>query len=464
MAREGNSPARSHAGSVTRQTDEHAVVADLPQGIVTFLFTDVARSTELVKKLGERYGQVLARHRALLRAVFVAHGGVEVDTQGDSFFVAFARPRDGVAAAVAAQRALAGHRWPDDAPLAVRMGLHTGEAHAAEHGYVGIAVHRAARICTVAHGGQVLLSRSTAGISDDEELPGVALRDLGEHRLKDLDRPERIWQLVIEGLPSTFPPLRTIDQQLPLLGAVAAQHAVATHDWPHGLRPEISVGLHSGEAGIGWIGPAVLLCEEICDVAEAGQIFMSQATAGLLEHENIGELRAEDLGALWRARRAAPCSELGGLVRAIASDQHGGAAHDERRPDCSTSADARRAEVEATRLGDGDDPRRRLSDAAGCGGAFSGGVMRLGYRRRAGRGKSDDQCAPTEPPGDLPELHDAPPSFVHATVTGGANHRLTRYGPDDDRRLAQRPAREAVRSRSSSSSAAATIVNQASRV
>lgn len=339
------------------------LVAELPQGIVTFLFSDVDRSTELVKRLQERYGQALAEHRALMRAAFTAHGGAEVDTQGDSFFVAFARPRDGVMAAIAAQRALADHRWPDDARLAVRMGLHTGEAHRAEHGYVGVAVHRAARICTIAHGGQVLLARSTAGMIDDEELPGVSLRDLGEQRLKDLDRPERIWQLVIEGLPTTFPPLRTIDQQMPLLGtvtlvmaegrrlmrlarelspdhfgallneyqrllqtvfeemggrevdvhadtavsafpsakqaalvAVAAQRAVSTHEWPHGLRPDISVGLHSGEAGIGWVGPAVLLCEEICDAAEAGEIFMSQATAGLLEDENLGELRTRDLG------------------------------------------------------------------------------------------------------------------------------------------------------------------------
>src|SRR6266487_1445394 len=110
--------------------------------------------------------------------------------------------------------------WPSatNVGLSVRMGLHTGEPHPAEHGYTGVAVYRAARICTIAHGGQVLLSRSTAGIIDDEEIPGVALRDLGEHRLKDIDRPERISQLVIEGLPSEFPPLRTIDQQIPLAG------------------------------------------------------------------------------------------------------------------------------------------------------------------------------------------------------------------------------------------------------
>jgi len=191
--------------------EDAGALAELRDGTVTFLFTDVDRSTELVKRLQERYGTVLAKHRALLRAAFAERGGAEIDTQGDAFFVAFTRAR-AIAAAIAAQRALAEHRWPDEAPVSVRMGLHTGEAYPAEHGYVGVAVHRAARICTIAHGGQVLLSRSTAGIVDDEDIPGVALRDLGEHRLKDIDRPERISQLVIEGLPSDFPPLRTIDQ------------------------------------------------------------------------------------------------------------------------------------------------------------------------------------------------------------------------------------------------------------
>ena len=193
---------------------------DRPDGIVTFLFTDVDRSTELVKRLQERYGRVLAEHRALLRAAFAEHGGAEIDTQGDAFFVVFRRPREGVLAAVDGQRALAEHPWPDEAPLGVRMGLHTGEAFLAGHGYVGVSVHRAARICTIAHGGQVLLSRSTTGILDDEEIPGTGLRDLGEHRLKDFDRPERIFQLVIDGLAADFPPLRAMSAQLPLAGTV----------------------------------------------------------------------------------------------------------------------------------------------------------------------------------------------------------------------------------------------------
>jgi class 3 adenylate cyclase len=174
-------------------------MTELPSGTVTLLFTDVDGSTELVKRLGERYAAALAEHRALLREAFGEHGGIEVDTQGDAFFVAFGRARDAVVAAVAAQRALAAHPWPNDAAVSVRIGLHTGEPYLAEQGYMGLAVHRAARICTIAQGGQVLLSHVTAGIVDDDQVSGVALRDLGDHRLKDFDRPERIFQLVIEG-------------------------------------------------------------------------------------------------------------------------------------------------------------------------------------------------------------------------------------------------------------------------
>jgi class 3 adenylate cyclase len=348
-------------------------MTELPGGTITFLFTDVDGSTRLVKQLGERYVEVLATHRRLLRAAFAAHAGVEVDTQGDAFFVAFGRARDAVAAAVAAQRALAQQPWPAGARVAVRMGLHTGESFVGESGYAGIAVHRAARISSSAHGGQVLLSSSTAGIVDDEELHGVELRDLGEHRLKDIDRPERLFQLVVEGLPSDFPPVRTIDRQLPLSGTVtivategrrmlrlareltpehfgallaeyrrvlvnlfdemgghdvevaydsvfasfatakqaalaaaAAQRTVAAHEWPPGPRPAMSVGLHSGEAGVGWVGPTVLRCSDLCDAAEGGQIFMSPTTAGLLEDTDLGELAVRDLGERLTRRSRSP--------------------------------------------------------------------------------------------------------------------------------------------------------------
>jgi ABC-type transport system substrate-binding protein/class 3 adenylate cyclase len=180
-------------------------------GTVTFLFTDVEGSTRLVRQLRDRYPAVLADHRRLVRAAFARHGGEEVDTQGDAFFFVFARARDAAAAAADAQRALQAHAWPEDSELRVRMGLHTGEPVVSEEGYHGLGVHRAARIMAAGHGGQILASQATAAMLADDELPGVEQRDLGEFRLKDLDHPEHVYQLDVEGLPATFPPLRTGD-------------------------------------------------------------------------------------------------------------------------------------------------------------------------------------------------------------------------------------------------------------
>ena len=187
---------------------------ELPSGTVTFLFTDMEGSTALLRELGGRYGEVLAEHQRILRAAFAAHGGHEVDTQGDSFFVAFRRAKDAVAAAVAGQRDLAAHEWPDGARVSVRMGLHTGEPQVGEQRYVGIGVHKAARIGAAGHGGQILLSSTTRELIEDELPPGVTIRDLGERRLKDLERPERLFQLVIEGLRSDFAALKTLDVEL----------------------------------------------------------------------------------------------------------------------------------------------------------------------------------------------------------------------------------------------------------
>ena len=172
-------------------------------GTVTFLFTDIEGSTRLLRELGDRYEHVRAEHDGLLRAAATAHGGNEVDTQGDSFFFSFRRARDAAAAAADAQRALSAHPWPDAAALRVRMGLHSGEPVVGADGrYVGLAVHRAARIASLAGGGQVLLSSTTAGLVADSLPTGVLLKDFGRHALKDFDRPERISQLVVEGLPS----------------------------------------------------------------------------------------------------------------------------------------------------------------------------------------------------------------------------------------------------------------------
>lgn len=184
-------------------------MAELPTGTVTFLFTDVEGSTRLVKQLGDEYAAVLAEQQRLLRDAFVQHGGHEIDTQGDSFFVAFRRARDAVAAAVAAQRALAAHEWPESAEVRVRMGLHSGEPVVGKDRYTGLGVHRAARVGAAGHGGQILLSETTRSLVEDDLPPGVRLRDLGRVRLKDLDRPERISQLLVEGLPAQFPRLHS---------------------------------------------------------------------------------------------------------------------------------------------------------------------------------------------------------------------------------------------------------------
>jgi predicted ATPase/class 3 adenylate cyclase len=184
-------------------------MAILPQGTVTFLFTDIEGSTRLVQELGPRYRDVLERHQAVLRDAFAA--GAEVGTEGDSFFVAFASAADAVAAAVDGQRALADEPWPDGHRVRVRMGLHTGQAHLGADGYVGVDVHRAARIAAAGYGGQVLLSESTRSLVSRDLPDGATIRDLGLHRLKDLAVPERIFQLAVSGMDADFPALRTVD-------------------------------------------------------------------------------------------------------------------------------------------------------------------------------------------------------------------------------------------------------------
>ena len=200
---------------------------ELPSGAVTFLFTDIEGSTRLVKQLRARYGEVLQEHRRLLRAAFAAHGGYEVDTQGDSFFVAFTSAREALLAAVEGQLALLSHSWPEEVEIRVRMGLHTGQAVASDGRYTGLAVHRAARIGAAGHGGQILLSQATQTLLEDEEEDlHIFLRDLGEQHLKDLDRPVRLYQAAADGLPASFPPVRG-DAAL----AQAAEAAIAPPFW-----------------------------------------------------------------------------------------------------------------------------------------------------------------------------------------------------------------------------------------
>ena len=198
----------------------------LPRGTVTFLFTDIEGSTRLLQQLGDRYSRILEECRRLLRAAFQEWNGHEVDTQGDAFFVAFARATDAMSAAVDSLRALAVHPWPEDVVVRVRMGLHTGEPQLSSEGYIGIDVHHGARVMSAGHGGQVLLSQATRDLVVHQLPTGVSLRDMGEHRLKDLQRPIHLFQLVIAGFPADFPSLKTLDacpnnlpiQPTPLIG------------------------------------------------------------------------------------------------------------------------------------------------------------------------------------------------------------------------------------------------------
>ncbi len=183
----------------------------LPFGAVTLLFSDMEGSTRLLQALGERYAETLTAHHAILRACFEKHHGRIVDTPGDSFFVAFPRALDAVNAAIEAQRALAAHAWGEAITVRVRMGLHTGEPRAQGERYIGVDVHRAARIGAAGYGGQILLSETTYALIQNNLPHGVHLRELGEHRLKDFDAPARLYQVVCADLPSDFPPLKTRD-------------------------------------------------------------------------------------------------------------------------------------------------------------------------------------------------------------------------------------------------------------
>lgn len=192
---------------------------ELPSGTVTFVFTDIEGSTALLKQLGERYGQMLAGHRRIVRELFTGADGIEIDTQGDAFFFAFPRAREAVAAAVEVQRAHAATEWPARAAVRLRIGLHTGEPAVGEEGYLGLDVVRAARICTAGRGGAILLSETTRALLGSTLPEGVSVFPLGERHLKGIDEPERVYELAIEGLEA---------------GEAPEAHPAATEERPSG--------------------------------------------------------------------------------------------------------------------------------------------------------------------------------------------------------------------------------------
>ena len=248
-------------------------MGELHAGTITMLFSDIEGSTALLHSLGDRYAEALSAQRALLRAAFADCGGQEMGTEGDSFFVVFDSAADAVRCCAAAQRALYGHDWPGGIPVRVRMGLHSGEPVRHEDGYVGLDVHRAARIAAVAHGGQVVLSEATRQLAGSRLPAGASLLDLGLHRLKDIETPEHIYQLVAAGLPERFPPLKSTLAEAaapaavgaaPIVGRVAEREALlAAYARVVAGRPQVL--LITGAAGIG----KTRLVEELCALAES---------------------------------------------------------------------------------------------------------------------------------------------------------------------------------------------------
>ena len=263
-------------------------MSDAPSGTVTLLFTDIEGSTRLLQQAGAAYADLLAEHRRLLRSAFDGHGGFEVDTEGDAFFVAFASATEAVAAAAEAQRALAVHAWPDGHEIRVRIGIHTGEPRLIGHDYVGLDVHRAARVMAAGHGGQVLLSQSTRELLDD----GFDTRDLGEHRLKDFDEPVPIFQLGF----ADFPPLKTISNtNLPRPASSFIGRADEVAEVRLLLRGDARLLTLSGPGGSGKTRLAIEVASELVPEFGAGVFWVGLAP--LTDAALVIETIAHTLGA-----------------------------------------------------------------------------------------------------------------------------------------------------------------------
>jgi predicted ATPase/class 3 adenylate cyclase/DNA-binding CsgD family transcriptional regulator len=254
---------------------------DLPTGTITFLFTDIEGSTRLLQQLGERYTSILTEYRQLLRAACVQYNGHEVDTQGDAFFVAFARAIDALWAAVAIQRALASHPWPQDVMVRARLGLHTGEPLLGSEGYVGLDVHHAIHITSAGHGGQILVSQTTRELVAHNLPEDMHLRDLGEHRLKDLQHPSRLFQLLCPDLSTDFPPLKTLDAH-PNNLPVQPTHFIGREREVAGVgellcRPGVRLLTLTGPAGVGKTRLGLQVAAELSDDCSDGVFFVALA-------------------------------------------------------------------------------------------------------------------------------------------------------------------------------------------
>ena len=291
--------------------------AEPASATLTFVFSDIEGSTRLEQAIGTvAYGAIRERHRTLLREAFAAHGGEEQGTEGDAFFVVFRSARGAIGAALAAQRALAVEPWPEGAQVRVRMGVHSGEARTHGGSLVGIDINRAARIAAVAYGGQVLVSGAARSLVRDEGPAGISFRDLGSHRLKDLDESEHLHQLVADGLRGEFPPLRTVDtrpntlpaQLTSFVGRDAERAAI------HGLLAGHRLVTLTGPGGTGKTRLSIEVAGRAVDSFPDGVFFVTldavrdpglvaSQIAGALGLSETGGRPARDVVVDWLARR-----------------------------------------------------------------------------------------------------------------------------------------------------------------
>jgi predicted ATPase/class 3 adenylate cyclase len=287
-------------GDATRPAlgGDNREASELPAGTVTMLFTDIEGSTALLSRLGDLYGEALSAQRAVMRAAMSDWRGRELGTEGDSFFVAFESAADAVACCAAAQRALAAHDWPGGVAVRVRMGLHSGEPSRHEDGYIGIDVHRAARIMATAHGGQVVMSHVTWQLAQPGRPAELSVRDLGSHRLKDIDAPERILQLVGPGLEEAFPPLKSLGAQTslplpatPLVGRVGDLQRLSAAI----SAPDVRLLTLTGPGGVGKTRLALAAAASLGETFPHGVFFV--ALVAVRDAEVMWKTIAESLDA-----------------------------------------------------------------------------------------------------------------------------------------------------------------------
>jgi predicted ATPase/class 3 adenylate cyclase len=266
-------------------------VRQLPTGTLTLLFTDIEGSTHLLQQLGNHYAEMLRECRRLLRTAFQEWHGFEVDTQGDAFFVVFERATDAILAAATSQQALNSASWPDGVIVRVRMGIHTGDLQSTEEGYIGLDVHRAARIMSVAHGSQVLLSQATYELVVNQLPEELSLKDLGEYRLKDIAGITRLFQLVIPGLPNEFMPLSAPSQHRPLHNIPSLTTSLVGREQEIDTicaqlrRSDVRLLTLIGTAGVGKTRLALQVATELTDQFEDGVYFV-----GLEQYNDVDEV------------------------------------------------------------------------------------------------------------------------------------------------------------------------------